>query len=105
MLNSANVSNVVQVSSSNPGVPVDFMVKQSGGATYIFAAAMRSNSTTATFSLTGIPGGKATVVGEARQIAVSNGNSRTAFPVMGCIFTRSARQRQIRRRGLHPYRG
>ena len=83
VLNSANVSNVVQVSSSNPGVPVDFMVKQSGGAAYIFAAAMRSNSTTATFSLTGILGGMATVLGEGRQIAVTNGQFQDSFPGYG----------------------
>ena len=83
VLNSDNVSNVVQVSSSAPNVPVDFMVKQSGGAAYIFAAAMRNNSTTATFSLTGIPGGMATALGEGRQIAITNSQFQDSFTGYG----------------------
>jgi hypothetical protein len=83
VLNSANVSNAVQVSSSNMNVPVDFMVKQHGGATYIFAAAMRSNSTTATFNLVGVPGGTATVLGEGRQIAVTGGQFQDSFAGYG----------------------
>ena len=83
VLNSADVTNVVQVSSSATGVPVDVLVKEQGGATYIFAAAMRSNSTTATFSLTGIPSGTATALGEGRQIAVTNGQFQDSFSGYG----------------------
>lgn len=83
VLNSANVSNVVQVSSSAPNVPVDFMVKQAGGATYVFAAAMRSTSTTATFSLTGINGGTATALGESRQITITNSQFQDSFAGYG----------------------
>jgi hypothetical protein len=83
VLNSADVTNMVQVSSSATGVPVDVLVKELEGATYIFAADMRSNGTTATFSLSGIPNGTAMALGEDRQLAVTNGQFQDTFPGYG----------------------
>ena len=48
VLNSPTVRDTVQVSSSDPQVPVAVMLKQHEGATYLFAVAMRNGATTAT---------------------------------------------------------
>ncbi|HVV70219.1 MAG TPA: hypothetical protein VHI52_01765, partial [Verrucomicrobiae bacterium] len=79
VLNTADVTNAVFASSSVKGVPVDVLAKRYGGATYVFAGCMRSNSTTATFKFTGIPTGMAVVLGEGRTIPVNNGQFQDAF--------------------------
>ena len=83
VLNSANVSNVLQVASSTSGEPVDAMVKQYGGSTYIFSAAMRNKTTTGTFTLTGVSGTNVTVLGENRQLTVSGGKFQDSFAAYG----------------------
>src|SRR5450432_1938419 len=55
VLNTQSIANGVTVSSSDAAVPVDTMLKRFGGATYLFAVAMRDSATTATFQLAGIP--------------------------------------------------
>jgi hypothetical protein len=71
VLNTQSVANGVTVTSSDSHVPVDTMLKRYGGATYLFAVAMRSSATTATFHLGGIPEtASAEVLGEARTIHV-----------------------------------
>ena len=44
---------------------------------------MRDTNTTGTFSLTGVPGTNVTVLGEARQIAISSSNFRDSFAGYG----------------------
>jgi hypothetical protein len=79
VLNSPTVGNGVQVSSSSSSVPIDMMEKQFGGSTYVFAAAMRNNSAVGTFTVPGNQGGTITVLGESRQIAMTNGQFQDNF--------------------------
>ena len=72
VLNTQSVANGVSVVSSNAQVPVDTMLKRYGGATYLFAVAMRSAATGATFQLGGIPEtASAEVLGEGRTIEIT----------------------------------
>ncbi len=75
VLNTPSVANGVAVTSSNSAVPIDYMLKRWGGATYLFAMGSRpAGETTAKFQLSGAP---ATVVaeaiGESRSIPVQAG--------------------------------
>jgi hypothetical protein len=73
VLNRPAVRDAVSVRSKNPAVPVATMVKQLGGATYLFAVAMRNGATDATFTFTKALGGNAAeVLGENRTLAVTN---------------------------------
>ncbi len=79
VLNSPTIANGVQVASSPSSVPVDIMEKQYVGATYVFAAAMRNNSAAATFTVPGNQSGTVTVLGENRQIVMTNGKFQDNF--------------------------
>ena len=80
VLNSPTVSGTVQVSSSDPQVPVAVMLKQHEGATYLFAVAMRNGDTTATFTLKGLAGEKTVeVLGEARSLSARGGAFSDTF--------------------------
>ena len=80
VLNSPTVSNAVQVSSSDAHVPVRVMLKQHGSATYLFAVAMRSGDTTATFTPKGLAGDKTVeVLGEDRSLRARGGAFSDAF--------------------------
>lgn len=71
VLNSPSIIDGVSVKSSNPDVPVHAMVKRHQGATYLFAVGMRNASTTAEFTLQGVPSrATAEVLGEGRRIPV-----------------------------------
>jgi hypothetical protein len=84
VLNTQSVANGVTVASSDPQVPVDTMLKRYGGATYLFAVAMRGRATTATFQLYGIPeNASAEVLGEGRTIAVTGRAFRDDFAGYG----------------------
>jgi len=74
VLNSTTVYGSVEVTSTNPDVPVHFMVKHFKGDVYIFAVGMKNAPTKAIFRVQGLPA-KATaeVVGENRRIPVVNG--------------------------------
>jgi len=73
VLNNQTVEGRVTVSSSNPSVPVDIIVKVYGQQTYIFAVAMRDTTVTATFTMKGVSNAMVTVIGESRTRQVSNG--------------------------------
>jgi hypothetical protein len=92
VLNTQSVANGVTVASSTATIPVDTMLKRSGGATYIFAVEMRSGSTTATFTLRGGTPATATaeVLGENRAVAVTNGVFRDSFQSYGVHIYRIA---------------
>jgi hypothetical protein len=84
VLNTQSVANGVSVTSSDPAVPVDTMLKRYGGAIYLFAVAMRGSTTTATFHLGGIPeNASAEVLGESRSIAVAGRDFRDQFAGYG----------------------
>jgi len=80
VLNSPTVEGVAEVASSNPEVPIDIMVKQLGGATYIFAAGMRNAATQGAFSVKGA-GRDAIVevIGEDRIIEPIDGEFTDEF--------------------------
>ncbi len=80
VLNSPTVVDGAVVRSSSSDVPVHAMVKRHGGATYLFAVAMRNASTRAEFSLQGVPArATAEVLGENRRIAVQRGRFEDDF--------------------------
>src|SRR5258708_39558153 len=84
VLNTQSVANGVTVTSSDPLVPVDTMLKRYGGATYLFALAMRGTATTVTFQLGGIPEtASAEVLDEGRTIAVAGRSFRDNFTGYG----------------------
>jgi hypothetical protein len=84
VLNTQSVANGVAVTSSDPAVPVDTMLKRYGGATYLFAVAMHGSATTATFHLGGIPEtASAEVLDEGRSIAVVDRAFRDDFAGYG----------------------
>lgn len=70
ILNTRSDPDAVTVTSSDPEVPVDVMVKRRGRVTYVFAVSMRDAPTTASFEFrTGLGGGsRVVVVDEDRTI-------------------------------------
>jgi hypothetical protein len=80
VLNGPTVGDAVTVSSSDPQVPVAAMLKRHEGASYLFAVAMRSGDTTATFTLKSLDGGKKVeVLGEDRSLTTRGGAFSDAF--------------------------
>jgi hypothetical protein len=80
VLTSPSVTIALQVSSSDPQVPVAAMLKRHNGAAYLFAVAMRSGETTATFTLKGLAGDKTVeVLGEQRTLKTSHGAFSDSF--------------------------
>jgi hypothetical protein len=80
VLNSPTVEGRCTASSSNPAVPVAVMLKEWGGALYLFAAAMRDGSARATFSLTGMAGpAEASAYGEQRTLPLRGGTVEDDF--------------------------
>ena len=70
-LNSPSVAGAVSVASSNKSVPIDVLVKNQGGAVYVFAASMRNDTATARFTLRGpAAGAAAEVLDENRTVPV-----------------------------------
>ena len=62
------------------GVPVATMVKRQGGATYVFAVAMKPGATEAAFTLDGLPAGaQVEVLGENRKIEPADGKFKDHF--------------------------
>jgi hypothetical protein len=79
-LNSPTVNDAVQVSSSNPQVPVAVMLKRHSGASYLFAVAMRNGDTTAAFTLKELTGDKTVeVLGEDRSLTARDGAFSDTF--------------------------
>jgi hypothetical protein len=84
VLNTPTLAGRCTVESANPEVPVAVMLKESGGALYIFAAAMRDGNTRASFSLTGVAGpAEASVYGEGRTLPVRAGRFDDDFTPYG----------------------
>ena len=84
VLNSATVANGAKVTSSKTTVPIAHMVKRHGGSVFVFAVAMRKDTTRGTFVVVGLPAkAVATVLGEDREIAVGNGTFQDDFKAYG----------------------
>lgn len=80
VLNSPAIENSAKVTSSNPEIPIDIMVKRFQGSLYVFAVPMRLGPVNGTFEISGLTGkGKAEVIGENRNIEVVNGHFEDAF--------------------------
>lgn len=73
VLKRPTLSDAVRVTSSDPGVPIDSLVKQDGGDTYVFAVGMRNRTAQATFRCRETTAAKAEVIGEDRTIKVTGG--------------------------------
>ena len=74
VLNSPTIAGKVTAVSTHAAVPVDILVKSHGGSTYIFAAAMRNDTTTGQFTITGLTGGTSVeVTDENRSITLAGG--------------------------------
>lgn len=80
VLNTPPVGNGVTVTSSNPGSPLDLMLKRQDGITYLFAmGAFSGGETIATFQLRGCGDLNTTVIGESRTIPVTGGVFQDRF--------------------------
>jgi hypothetical protein len=80
VLNSPTIRNLAIVKSENAEVPVDLMVKQYKGATYLFAVGMRDGTTTAAFKFGDATAGKVVeVLGENRTVVVKDGSFNDRF--------------------------
>jgi hypothetical protein len=79
-LNSPTVKDGAAVASENKEVPVDAVIKKAGGATCVFAVAMRPGATKATFTVAGLTGKKdVEVLGENRKLAAEDGKFADEF--------------------------
>jgi hypothetical protein len=80
-LNAASLEAPALVTSSNPEMPVEFLVKRHREWIYVFAVAARGGSTgtEATFRLAWPVGGSAEVMGEGRRVPVLAGSFVDAF--------------------------
>jgi hypothetical protein len=79
-LNSPTVKDALKVESSNSAVPVATLVKKHGGATYVFAVAMKPGATEAAFTLDGLPAGaQVEVLGEDQKIEPAQGKFQDRF--------------------------
>ncbi len=78
-LNSPDVPRACRVASSQQNVPVHFAVKRAGGATYVFAVAMRPGATQATFTLADTADATVEVLGESRSIKAQGGTWNDRF--------------------------
>ncbi len=76
VLNSPAAADAAKVSTSSADAPVALMAKRHGGATYLFAVAMRPVATTARFTIAGT---RAEVLGEGRMIPLKDGGFEDAF--------------------------
>jgi hypothetical protein len=84
VLNGPDRSSFLAVQTSRPAVPVDAVLKIQGGSTYIFAAAMRNDTATGTFTISGISGTQTVqVLDEGRNLTLSGGVFRDAFTGYG----------------------
>jgi len=81
VLNSDNTKDYATVQSSDSKVPIDLMTKKEGKENYIFAIAMRSGNTKASFSVKS--GKKVEVLGENRTIKISKGQFSDDFSSYG----------------------
>jgi hypothetical protein len=79
-LNSPTVKDALKVDSSNTAIPVAAMMKRQGGATYVFAVAMKPGAAEAAFTIESLPArAKIEVLGEDRTIQATDGKFQDRF--------------------------
>ena len=84
VLKSPGAPDAASVTSSNAAAPIDLLVKRKDGATYIFAAGMRSENTSGAFMVRGIHGdANVEVLGENRAITAHDGKFTDDFKPFG----------------------
>ena len=80
VLNSPTLANRLTIESENSEVPVEVIVKEYGGDTYVFAVSLRGTPTTASFQLSDRNSPHhADVIDENRQLEFNNGKFRDSF--------------------------
>jgi hypothetical protein len=80
VLNTPTVPDAVDVTSSDPEVPISTMVKRCEGVTYVFAVGMRNKATQGTFRLQDVPAqAKVEVIDEGRELSLQNGTFSDSF--------------------------
>jgi len=72
-LNSGSVTGLVTLTNVTGTSPVDFMVKQRKGATYLFAVGMRDATTAKGFQFQNLSSDVMEVIGENRTVSLTNG--------------------------------
>lgn len=91
VLNSPSIGGAATVESSIAETPVEFVAKRNGNDLYVFAVAMRGNSTTATFKIGNSPSKlQADVLGENRRVDITDGQFQDAFEPWGVHLYRIA---------------
>jgi hypothetical protein len=84
VINSPSVEGAVTVTSSDAKVPIDILVKRRGGATFIFAAAMRDTPVKGRFEIQGNTGKlEVEVLDEGRTIQGPKGRFEDTFEGYG----------------------
>lgn len=78
-LKSPDLKNGATVLSSKPETPVDFVVKEHAGDTYLFSVAMRPGDTTATLKLPSLGDAQVEVLGEGRTLKATGGSWSDRF--------------------------
>ncbi len=80
VLNSPTIEGGVRIDSSNPKAPIRFMVKEHGGARYVFAVNMSPQVTTGAVRTAGLSdGARVEVLGEDRRVKVAEGRFPDSF--------------------------
>ena len=79
VINSPTLEGVATVEDVVGTTPVDFIVKQYGGATYLFAAGMRDSTTLKLFTLTGLADTTIDVIDEGRVLSLVGGQFPDTF--------------------------
>ena len=93
VLNSPSINDAVTVQVADPTAPIAITVRQYEGATWIFAVAMRAQTTTAEFTIKNNPQiHSIEVVDESRNIPVERGAFRDRFEPWDVHLYRAALQ-------------
>ncbi len=84
VLNSPSLSGTVSVNPDLLSAPIDILVKNHSGSTYIFTVAMRNNAVTGLFVMNGLSGTtQIDVLDENRSITATNGIFQDSFDAYG----------------------
>jgi hypothetical protein len=76
VLNGPTIPGLVAVAS---GVPITTMAKRQGDALYVFAVAMRRETSTPWFAIRGLGDGQAIVIDEGRTVGIKAGIFEDSF--------------------------
>lgn len=92
VLNRAEIVDGIAIESSKSDIPVEAMVKRQRDTTYVFAVGMRDGTTSARFTIPGLPDStKAEVLDEGRSIDVNDGKFEDTFAPWDVHLYRIAR--------------